>query len=968
MRLIGPWYVAVLVVGSMLPRSAAADWPMWRLDAARSGATADPLPTALDLHWKRQLPAPAPAWPEEQGKVRFDVSYNLIVSDGCVIVPSMVADYVTAFDAVNGEQRWRFYTNGPVRFAAAASSREGVVLFGSDDGYLYCVHTRDGSLRWKLRGGPDDRRILGNDRLVSMWPVRGAPVVADGTVYFAAGIWPFMGIFIHAVEIDSGDVIWTNSGTGSNYTVQQHDSPAFAGVAPQGYLAVNHDTLLVAGGMTVPAALDRATGEFRYFRPGDRDLGKDAGGFEVVVGSDWFANRGGLYRISDGQPLAKLRVNAVTGQFVVAHEAGRLQLLEPQLTTRQVTVRNKKGKEKKEQRVELRRKWKSALPEQVSHIFFLAGDRLYASDGGTTVLALDLPPRSGQSVPIAWQRQVAAPVWDMLAADGRLFVVDTAGSVYCFGESSSAREKPPVKPLRTASPVSPDETLSAGFGEYSVLDYTAERNGFAIVQDADDALLNLLVSGTEFHTIALVSEPAACNALRDRLDQKGWLGTRVAVLPGHIADQELPPYMASLIVVSRASGTSVAAHERQLNAVFRSLRPYGGVALIGCRPDTHDGLATAWSDRLPPEGALTRDGSWTVLRRPGALPESAAWTHQNADASNSLVSQDQLVRAPLGLLWFGGPPNRDVLPRHGHGPSPQVIGGRLFIEGRDMLRAVDVYTGRRLWQRTLKDIGVYYNNTGHHPGASAIGSNFVSVSDGIYVIWGRRCLRLDPATGGTIKEFLLPPDPSGNRPVWGFLAVDGDYLIAGSSPMVLLAASSSYPTRETVYTRFGEGSHRIVVMNRHSGEVLWYRDAEFNFRHNAIAIGGGHVFCIDRMTTDRLDQLRRRGRQPEGVATLYALDLRDGKEHWKTTDDVFGTWLSYSVKHDVLLQAGSKYRDRAIDESGEGMTVYAADSGKMLWQNKLAYAGPPLLHDDDIITQGAALELLTGNPRSDEIP
>ncbi len=68
----------------------------------------------------------------------------------------------------------------------------------SDDGYLYCLAERDGRLLWKHRGGPSDRKVLGNERMISLWPARGGPVVADGTVYYAAGIWPFMGIFLHA--------------------------------------------------------------------------------------------------------------------------------------------------------------------------------------------------------------------------------------------------------------------------------------------------------------------------------------------------------------------------------------------------------------------------------------------------------------------------------------------------------------------------------------------------------------------------------------------------------------------------------------------------------------------------------------------------------------------------------------------------------------------------------------------------
>ena len=42
----------------------------------------------------------------------------------------------------------------------------------------------DGSLLWSFRGGPSPRKVLGNKRIVSMWPARGGPVLRDGKVYF----------------------------------------------------------------------------------------------------------------------------------------------------------------------------------------------------------------------------------------------------------------------------------------------------------------------------------------------------------------------------------------------------------------------------------------------------------------------------------------------------------------------------------------------------------------------------------------------------------------------------------------------------------------------------------------------------------------------------------------------------------------------------------------------------------------
>jgi len=50
-----------------------------------------------------------------------------------------------------------------------------------------------------------------------------------------------------------------------------------------------------------------------------------------------------------------------------------------------------------------------------------------------------------------------------------------------------------------------------------------------------------------------------------------------------------------------------------------------------------------------------------------------------------------------------------------------------------MIRAVDVYTGRLLWERQFEDLGKFYDNTSHQPGANEIGSNYVSVSDAVYI-------------------------------------------------------------------------------------------------------------------------------------------------------------------------------------------------------------------------------------------
>ena len=162
-------------------------------------------------------------------------------------------------------------------------------------------------------------------------------------------------------------------------------------------------------------------------------------------------------------------------------------------------------------------------------------------------------------------------------------------------------------------------------------------------------------------------------------------------------------------------------------------------------------------------------------------------------------------------------------------------------------------------------------------------------------------------------------------------------------------------------------------MDRHSGKVLWEREAAFNFRHNAIIAGGGKVFCLDRITDARAAVLKRRGQSPQ-EPRLLALDAKTGNTVWETDENVFGTWLAYSVERDLLLQAGSANRDRARDETGQGLVAYRGASGKIVWSTADPYDGPCMIVGDRILTQtggngpGTALSLIDGKPLSRKHP
>ncbi len=156
---------AILLTGFLVQTAQAADWPMFRADAGRTGYTSQTLPAKLSLRWVRQARhAPEPAWRGRDTRMPFDHAYLPVIADGTLYFGSSADGKVYALDAATGKHRWTFFTGAPVRFAPAVFADR--VLVTSDDGYLYCLAAADGELLWKRRGGPDEDKVLGNGRIV----------------------------------------------------------------------------------------------------------------------------------------------------------------------------------------------------------------------------------------------------------------------------------------------------------------------------------------------------------------------------------------------------------------------------------------------------------------------------------------------------------------------------------------------------------------------------------------------------------------------------------------------------------------------------------------------------------------------------------------------------------------------------------------------------------------------------------
>ncbi len=590
----------------------AGDWPMWRHDPGRTATSNEALPEELELLWTRQLPPSEPAYRDV--RLQFDAAPEPIVLGKRVFLASNSEDSVTAFDADTGKELWKFFTNGPVRFAPVAG--QGRVIFGSDDGCVYCLKASDGSLVWKKRAVPSERMVLGNGRLISVWPIRGGPVLHEDRVYFAAGVWPLEGTFVFCVDAETGETIWRNDRAAYRYQVHPHNAEAYGGLAPQGYLLIEGEDLVVPSSQAYPARFDLKTGELKEFElPAP---GRLPGG--------WFASTP-----SEKEALKLKRRGLLFDEDVNAkpHEDKMRNEGLPEIRT---TLRTRD------------REWKFA-------------------DG--------LPG-------------VEEKISSMVAGDGKLFVITESGILHCLGANNQGE----VARHQLGTPLAAEIE-----SDLPALDQLP-RHGLTIILGLDHPeRLAALRGNPDGKIVGIDARPDRVESLR----QQGWVGSRAHLIATDPAKITLPPYCASLVVVDESFARDAAMVTRYAEA----LRPFGGM-MIGRDLSLDPGS----------EGTRfllkTLDG-WTIITREGPLEGSTNYTGDWAP------SEDQLVKAPLGLLWFG-----DAVTHFKRSPQPKFIDGVMISNPKDWTDAstregkidyrlldtefTDVYTGRQFAKDEIPEL------------------------------------------------------------------------------------------------------------------------------------------------------------------------------------------------------------------------------------------------------------------------
>lgn len=998
----------------------ANDWPTYRGDNSRTGATSETIAVPLQVRWEYASPAPIEmAWSSAEGRViegkllghrvKFDDAIHPCIVDGKVFIGSPVDDCLHCVDLNTGKSLWTFFTGGPIRLAPTIA--DGRVYFGSDDGHVYCLNANDGSVVWQLRAGPEEDWLLARGEMISRWPIRSGVLVDDGVAYFGAGIFPHEDVYIYAVDAADGSIIWKQDNV-SALDAGRND------LSPQGYFLASDDLLFVPSGRSLPAALDRKTGELVHKRT--FSWRSTAGG--VVGGTQALLSDGQIF--SNG-PHHLLAMDQKSGDVGFGWFAGRQMVVSgddafvatgdvvAKLDRMEYAVNSRKRHNLENEVYSLSRQLRGDKADEVREKLKKVNDELLSiADVGVTWqkethddAALLATPETvfvgGDGHVVAYSRETGGAVWrsevagkarGLAVANGHLFVSTDSGKIYCFAPESADVGTQESEVAAVENPF-PDDEFSAIYKQAAqdILKTTGVTRGFCLVVDGEEGRLAYELarnSQLEIYVVEFNADKVA--RARNSLAKTNLYGSRVTV---HQFDPNAIPYsnyFANLIVSDRFVKEGKTGVD--LAKISRHLKPNGGVLAIGS-PKSENAQAvvqTAVGERglQNVEATVKKENSLATLTR-GPLPGAGSWAHQYGNPANTAISDDMRVKGGLGVLWYGDPGPGEMVNRHDGAVGPLAVNGRLFVQGDTTIRAYDAYNGLFLWNYDNPDAirtGVFMNVA---PG------NLAASDDRLFHFVGQECFELDAATGETVRTHRLPKEKDDGQHQWAYVVVQGDLLFGTATVLEEIDSRARRRGRRTK-----DATDAIFAIDLTTGKHLWTYQGQ-SISHRTIAIGPEDVYFIDSTITseeraailrqDKSDLEHLTGKEREiaedrlkkaDLRRAVALNARTGEKLWDSPVDVTdcsdigigGGMLTLMYQNGTLILGGANANGHywkqfvAGEFSRRRLVALSAKDGYKLWAKDANYRNRPIIIGEKVLAEPWMYDLQTGEQLTRQHP
>jgi len=497
-----------------------------------------------------------------------------------------------------------------------------------------------------------------------------------------------------------------------------------------------------------------------------------------------------------------------------------------------------------------------------------------------------------------------------------------------------------------------------------ILKLNPSNKGVCIVLGEKNKELALdIATNSDMKVLLFERSESKVDQLRKEWQKTSFYGSKIAV--HQVSDYSNLPITSDIAEVVLVNDPSI------INAkeIIRLVKPEGYAVLLGKEKTFKKWLSSA--KNLWQVDQINKDSKLYLKKK--KIENIGKWTHQYGLADNSAFGGESLWGSTstedFEIQWMGRPGPRFQTDRSGRKPSPLATNGKMFVQGKERVLAIDTYNGKIFWSKEIPEM-VRMNL--HHDC-----SNWAADDDFLYITVNQNLIKLNSQNGKIDKIFPVDPSKNNIPNEWGYIGVLEDKMI-GSSTQKGSAFKNYYGGVGWYDAQTGPMTYKVMsfalfAKSKEDGKEIWkYEKPTSAIINSTITISNKQISFVESRNPKM--KLSKEGRGKSDIfKELYmvSLDVDTGKVNWEkkldTEPGITTYFMAASKDYNVIVSSfkGNYY-----------IYTYNATNGDLVWakeqswfaDNHGGHLSRPAIVKNKLIVKPAIYKLDSGEKLKMEIP
>jgi len=458
-----------------------------------------------------------------------------------------------------------------------------------------------------------------------------------------------------------------------------------------------------------------------------------------------------------------------------------------------------------------------------------------------------------------------------------------------------------------------------------ILKLNPSNKGICIVFGEKNKDLALdIASNSEMKVLLFEESESKVDELRKQWQKTGFYGGRLVA--HQVQDYFSLPIsgnIAELVLINDKS-------DKKAEEVIRLIKP-GGYAVLMAKEDDSKKWLDAAGNLWQTEPIVKE--SYRLLKKK-KIDDIGKWTHQYGLADNTAFGGESLWGSTstedFEIQWMGRPGPRFQTDRSGRKPSPLAANGKMFVQGKERVLAVDSYNGKIYWSKEIP--GMLRMNLHHDC------SNWAADDDFLYIAVNQNLLKLNSENGKI--DMIIPVDRTQNNVPneWGYIGVLEDRII-GSSTQKGSAFKNYYGGLGWYDQQRGPMTYKVMsfalfAKSKETAEEIWkYEKSGSAIINSTITISNKQISFVESRNPKM--ELSQEGRGKKDIFKdlyLVVLDVDSGQVKWEKKLDhkpgITTYFMAASKEYNVIV---SSFRGHYY------IYTYDAHNGDLVWEKEQSW-------------------------------